>query len=279
MSLSETDKQVMNILTLYLNSFKSRASDVLLEPTNNRIIRTEIIVPYGIAPTDLYRREFVQGFYTQLNHVKEAPISPTSHDRESQPQMYCYRINMLDVFENDRSAHTSTVLDPDNLDTSDTNIDDEGTIQSVYVTSLFSYYDTTEQHAKHALLQSVGTYPQIEAQFMSTIYQRAIDEGLTDIFGFIPTTMLENVKVTLTTEQFQSLIILNSTNSNSPEILLLHRKPICTICQDDLQLSDNLRLPCHHWHIFHKTCIRRWLTEYSVKCPICKTDIRDLIKS
>jgi len=46
----------------------------------------------------------------------------------------------------------------------------------------------------------------------------------------------------------------------------------CTICLDELNPGDRVRrLPCGH--IFHSTCIAKWLIERSAVCPLCKLDL------
>ena len=43
----------------------------------------------------------------------------------------------------------------------------------------------------------------------------------------------------------------------------------CTICMRRTR-RRHCRLPCGH--CFHKTCIRRWLTEAET-CPVCRADV------
>jgi hypothetical protein len=46
----------------------------------------------------------------------------------------------------------------------------------------------------------------------------------------------------------------------------------CTICLDEFAPGVRVRkLPCDH--IFHSTCIARWLIERSAVCPLCKLDL------
>jgi len=46
----------------------------------------------------------------------------------------------------------------------------------------------------------------------------------------------------------------------------------CTICLDEFAPGDRVRkLPCDH--IFHSTCIAKWLVERSATCPLCKLDL------
>lgn len=46
----------------------------------------------------------------------------------------------------------------------------------------------------------------------------------------------------------------------------------CSICLDDFAPGQRVRqLPCGH--IFHSTCIARWLVERNAVCPLCKLDV------
>jgi len=46
----------------------------------------------------------------------------------------------------------------------------------------------------------------------------------------------------------------------------------CTICLDEFVPGVRVRkLPCGH--VFHSTCIARWLIERSAVCPLCKLDL------
>jgi len=50
----------------------------------------------------------------------------------------------------------------------------------------------------------------------------------------------------------------------------------CSICFNDFNKGERYRkLPCNHQ--FHKRCIDKWFNE-SVKCPMCRQDIRDLLQ-
>lgn len=51
---------------------------------------------------------------------------------------------------------------------------------------------------------------------------------------------------------------------------------VCAICYDDFKHHERYReLPCKHE--FHKRCIDKWF-ESSVVCPMCRQDVRDLLK-
>lgn len=46
----------------------------------------------------------------------------------------------------------------------------------------------------------------------------------------------------------------------------------CCICLNDYTDTDNVScLPCHHW--FHTSCIHQFLTKYSHRCPMCRSDV------
>jgi hypothetical protein len=48
----------------------------------------------------------------------------------------------------------------------------------------------------------------------------------------------------------------------------------CAICNGEYNVGDTLgRLTCGHH--FHLSCIREWLLEKSVKCPMCNLDLRE----
>ena len=47
----------------------------------------------------------------------------------------------------------------------------------------------------------------------------------------------------------------------------------CPICQDSITLGESIRTLNHCHHFFHQGCIDAWL-ESSVRCPLCRHDIR-----
>lgn len=48
---------------------------------------------------------------------------------------------------------------------------------------------------------------------------------------------------------------------------------ICAICQDEIELNQNVRKILHCNHYFHKDCIDTWFRG-NVHCPTCRHDIR-----
>lgn len=78
----------------------------------------------------------------------------------------------------------------------------------------------------------------------------------------------EDVVVPLPLElikQMQSKKVKSKSNLEEP----------CSVCFDEFKHGERYReLPCNH--CFHKRCIDKWFAE-SVKCPMCRQDIRDLL--
>ncbi|KAK3381773.1 hypothetical protein B0H63DRAFT_476591 [Podospora didyma] len=49
-------------------------------------------------------------------------------------------------------------------------------------------------------------------------------------------------------------------------------QPCCTVCTDDFEADDDVRmLPCHH--TFHQACIDPWLLKKAGTCPVCRVDL------
>ena len=84
---------------------------------------------------------------------------------------------------------------------------------------------------------------------------------------------LEDVKVILTKDEFKKLdskIILEE-NLND------YSNKECNICMDEYKINDKIIiLDCKH--IFHRRCIKHWLLQEKVTCPVCRKDVREMIK-
>ena len=64
-------------------------------------------------------------------------------------------------------------------------------------------------------------------------------------------------------------------NTVTEECSLTEDNENCSIC-NDVMSTDLLRLRgCRH--TFHKSCITDWLTSFSVLCPMCNIDTRELL--
>ena len=49
----------------------------------------------------------------------------------------------------------------------------------------------------------------------------------------------------------------------------------CSICIDDFETGEKIRLLPRCGHAFHTDCILPWLTERSGSCPLCKRNVMD----
>jgi hypothetical protein len=86
-----------------------------------------------------------------------------------------------------------------------------------------------------------------------------------------PITNLEDVKVVLSNNEFDMLEQLEVTKENLEE----YENKECNVCIESYKNDEKLtRLPCQH--IFHQECIRNWLCNENVKCPVCRNDTRQL---
>jgi hypothetical protein len=80
---------------------------------------------------------------------------------------------------------------------------------------------------------------------------------------------MEDVKVTLTKDQFDKLFSEKVTQENNEKY-----RSECNICMDEYNLEDVIvKLGCNH--IFHKDCIYNWLCNERVTCPVCRKDTRE----
>lgn len=98
-----------------------------------------------------------------------------------------------------------------------------------------------------------------EEQFIRNLFSEFFEE---DNF--------EDVRVTLSNQQFSK--ITDTDNKKSKDHTTTSSK--CAICLVEGVSTDKTTiLPCSH--SFHTDCIKRWLTEYKVTCPVCRMDTRE----
>lgn len=67
----------------------------------------------------------------------------------------------------------------------------------------------------------------------------------------------------LNKENLDKLIELNDDNE----------RDVCCICMNQFCISDQVKiLPCNNKHVFHKTCIEKWLA-HNKACPSCRKEV------
>uniref|UniRef100_A0A1J3JES5 RING-H2 zinc finger protein RHA1a n=1 Tax=Noccaea caerulescens TaxID=107243 RepID=A0A1J3JES5_NOCCA len=57
------------------------------------------------------------------------------------------------------------------------------------------------------------------------------------------------------------------------EMSLVNPPESCQICQDEFDGNDEVRCLRNCVHVFHKTCIDRWILDVKMTCPLCRTPI------
>ena len=79
---------------------------------------------------------------------------------------------------------------------------------------------------------------------------------------------MEDVKLVLTHEELEK-IPSKIFKELSTEIKI--KCDNCSVCRDEFRENDTIKLlNCEH--IFHADCISNWLTQYSYKCPCCRSE-------
>ncbi len=58
----------------------------------------------------------------------------------------------------------------------------------------------------------------------------------------------------------------------------VQQEDICAICQDDIDINQEMRRINHCGHYFHRNCIDTWFST-NVHCPTCRHDIREIAQN
>jgi hypothetical protein len=102
------------------------------------------------------------------------------------------------------------------------------------------------------------------SDIISTMFGSSFPSSVDELVEEFP---MEDVKVTLTNEQFSKLDRIPVKDCC---------EQTCHICMDEFSESTNkekaVKLPCSH--IFHESCIKQWLCKEKVTCPVCRADVR-----
>nr|XP_016493833.1 PREDICTED: RING-H2 finger protein ATL72-like [Nicotiana tabacum] len=76
----------------------------------------------------------------------------------------------------------------------------------------------------------------------------------------------------------------NSTRISVSSFLLVpmsenHQGPDCSICLEEFEAGELVRVLPSCNHRYHDTCIRRWMTNGRSRCPDCRQDYKATISS
>ncbi len=84
-----------------------------------------------------------------------------------------------------------------------------------------------------------------------------------------PQTRIVSEPLRPTAQPLPSLQLSSTTPQHTPS----YGQPTCSICLDEFipHASSVRELPCHH--IYHPTCIDRFLRDHSSLCPLCKARV------
>jgi hypothetical protein len=106
-------------------------------------------------------------------------------------------------------------------------------------------------------------------QIQSNLQTSFLNSIIEILFGDNLNQNVEDVKVTLTEEEFNKFNNIKLTKENFEKY-----NTQCNICIDDYKIEDIIiELSCKH--LFHKECIKSWLCKENISCPVCRTDCRN----
>jgi len=87
----------------------------------------------------------------------------------------------------------------------------------------------------------------------------------------IPRNFFDPVPIVPTQEQIAAASTIEGADSGLAE-------HVCSICQENFSVGEQVRTLTHCGHRFHVLCIDNWF-QRNVRCPLCRHDIRDSLTS
>lgn len=89
---------------------------------------------------------------------------------------------------------------------------------------------------------------------------------LSQLLNRLPITITDEIRVKKLSEAaFDKIPIIKFD-------IQTHKNNSCTICYCDFEENEDLKkLPCEH--LFHEDCIKPWLLNNNLNCPICRADV------
>jgi len=95
-----------------------------------------------------------------------------------------------------------------------------------------------------------------------------------------PTGSMEDVPTPLDKKQLNSLQKSKYREITKEMVGTNEIATACSICQSDFEQDESVTiLPCQGKHQFHTACIDEWLSKFSKKCPNCKEDLEETLKT
>lgn len=127
------------------------------------------------------------------------------------------------------------------------------------------------------LLNNIITYMDNENIMIDQLNYILIDLGIPNydindiLFSFYTT-----IDIPLTDEINHEMndVVVTTENVDSMPILIITKdmNETCSICMIEMEENDEyISIECKH--IYHKDCLRNYLTNYNHICPICRKEI------
>lgn len=82
--------------------------------------------------------------------------------------------------------------------------------------------------------------------------------------------LMEPVRVTINENKIDTFLKELKYNKDITNDLKVKNQETCTICLSTYEKDENVSYLHNCNHLFHTTCINKWLLEFNHKCPICR---------
>ncbi|NBP02834.1 MAG: hypothetical protein EBU90_22505 [Proteobacteria bacterium] len=148
------------------------------------------------------------------------------------------------------------------------------------VEQLFTHTGTTEHpFASRRDARNTRTFNTMDNNFVINNIGNA--DGVFDLFRSllevmiepVVNTEMEDIKVTLSEAEFDNLSCQTITECSIKD----YENKDCNVCIEGYKVGESVvTLPCEHY--FHRNCIRDWLCQEKVTCPVCRHDTREQCK-
>ena len=82
--------------------------------------------------------------------------------------------------------------------------------------------------------------------------------------------LMEPVRVTVDENDLSSFITSFNFNFKLPDEIKIKNQETCTICLSNYEEGESVSYLNTCNHLFHTTCIKKWLSDFNHKCPVCR---------
>jgi hypothetical protein len=138
----------------------------------------------------------------------------------------------------------------------------EGLIEgrNIFFTRTFNQFRPVERVSAYSQFM-LNERMYLEVMFRILNQEIRLSQATSQVVLNIPSSFLDSVAVTASTQQIASALqSLEGPHGN------------CAICQESIASTGSRIRQCGH--TYHGDCINNWFT-MSVRCPVCRHDIRE----